>query len=265
MKVLKKLEALGFTAYEAKAYYALLRRFPANGYEISKLAQIPPSKIYEVLTKLKHRGAVLDSQSDPVLYYPVQPQILFARLQADTEKSIRSVLADLQAIPPLDAFDLTWNLQGTDSINTKMSELIGQARAEIFASLWPEQLAQLNPAFSAAVNRGVYVVVAIFGAAEVAASQVINLEDCSHNVHQRVGAKLCTVIADDTETVIGKLTADSNNSTGVWTKTPSLVLVTKEYVRHDIMVNILVNHIGQEQYAKLCQSYNILQQLQLKT
>ncbi len=264
MKVLKKLESLGFSTYEAKAYYALLRRFPANGYEISKLAQIPPSKIYEVLTKLKNRGAVLDSQSDPVLYYPVQPKILFTRIQEDTEKSIQSILTDLTAIPPMDAFDLTWNLQGTDSINTKISELIGQARKEIFASLWPEQIAQLNPAFSAAVHRGVYVVNAVFGETDVAASQVINLEDCSHNVHQRVGAKLCTVITDDAEVVIGKLAEDSSNSTGVWTKTPSVVLVTKEYMRHDIMVNVLVNHIGQEQYAQLCRSYDIFQQQQLK-
>ncbi|HWR07972.1 TrmB family transcriptional regulator [Sporomusa sp.] len=262
MKVLKKLESLGFSAYEAKAYYALLRRFPANGYEISKLAQIPPSKIYEVLTKLKNRGAVLDSQSEPVLYYPVQPKILFTRIQEETDKSIQSVLTDLTAIPPMDAFDLTWNLQGTDSIDAKMCELLGQARKEVFASLWPEQVALLNSALTAAVNRGVYVVAAIFGECDVTASQVINLEVCSHNVYQRVGAKLCTIIADDTEVVIGKLAEDSSHSTGVWTKTPSLVLVTKEYVRHDIMVNVLVNHIGQEQYADICRSYDILRQLQ---
>ncbi|HWR44247.1 TrmB family transcriptional regulator [Sporomusa sp.] len=264
MKVLKKLESLGFSSYEAKAYYALLRRFPANGYEISKLAQIPPSKIYEVLTKLKNRGAVLDSQSEPVLYYPVQPKILFTRIQEDTEKSIQSVLTDLASIPPMDAFDLTWNLQGTDSINTKMIELICQAEKEVFASLWPEQVALLNASLSDAVNRGVYVVTAIFGECDVKASQVVNLEVCSHNVYQRVGAKLCTVIADDTEVVIGKLAEEDRSSTGVWTKTPSLVLVTKEYVRHDIMVNVLVNHMGQEQYEDICRSYDILRQLQKK-
>ncbi len=263
MNVLKKMELLGFSAYEAKAYYALLRRFPANGYEISKLSQIPPSKIYEVLTKLKNRGAVLDSQSEPVLYYPVQPTILFSRMEKEMQQSIQSLLTDLAFIPPMDAFDLTWNLQGTDSINAKISELICHAKHEVYASLWPEQVPLLNPSLAEAVNRGVYIVAATFGSCDVAASHTVNLEVCSQNVYQRVGAKLCTIIADDTEVVIGKLSKDGH-STGVWTKTPSLVLVTKEYVRHDIMVNILVDQIGQEQYEAICRDQDILQRLQQK-
>lgn len=263
MNVLKKMESLGFSAYEAKAYYALLRRFPANGYEISKLSQIPPSKIYEVLAKLKNRGAVLDSQCEPVLYYPVQPDILFSRMETDMQKNIQALLSDLAFIPPMDAFDLTWNLQGTDGINAKISELINRAKTEVYASLWPEQIPVLNPGLAAAVKRGVYVVAATFGECDVTASRTVNLEICSRNVFQRLGSRLCTLIADDTEVVIGRLSREEH-STGVWTKTPSLVLVTKEYVRHDIIVNLLVGRIGQERYETFCRDEEILQRLQQK-
>ena len=263
MNVLKRMESLGFSAYEAKAYYALLRRFPAKGYEISKLSEIPPSKIYEVLTKLKNRGAVLDSQCEPVLYYPVQPDILFSRMEQDLQKNIQSLLTDLAFVPPMDAFDLTWNLQGTDGINAKIDELITQAKKEIYASLWPEQIPFLNSSLTKAVKRGVYVVAATFGDCEVAASRTVNLEVCSQNAYQRVGAKLCTIITDDTEVVIGRLST-AGDSTGVWTKTPSLVLVTKEYVTHDIIVNVLVSEIGQERYDAICRQQDILQRLQQK-
>lgn len=50
--ILDKLEQLGFSPYEAKAYYTSLRKHPANGYEISKIGKIPASKIYETLHPL---------------------------------------------------------------------------------------------------------------------------------------------------------------------------------------------------------------------
>lgn len=262
INVLKKLEALGFGAYEAKAYYALLRKHPANGYEISKLAQIPPSKIYETLTKLKNRGAVLDSQSDPVQYYPVQPEVLFSRLQQETEKNIQAVLSDLAVIPPMEAFELTWNLQGTDGINEKIIEVIRQAKLEVFASLWPEQLEYLQESLKEAMAKGVYVVIAVFGKSVAVANEVINLEACSGNIHRRAGAKLCTVITDNDQVVVGELAEEHGRSTGVWTSTPALVLVAKEYIKHDMMVNILVNNMEQKQYEDICRRYEIIRRMQ---
>lgn len=260
--VLKKLESLGFGAYEAKAYYALLRKYPANGYEVSKLAEIPPSKVYEALARLKNRGAVLDSQSEPVQYYPVQPDILFARIKAETDRNIESALADLTNLPPLETFELTWNLKGTAGITAKIIELLEQAQEEVFASLWPEQLPAVEQHLAAAVQRGVYVVAAIFGECTVSASTVINLEACSRNIYRRAGAKLCTVIADSRQVVIGELAEQDRQSTGVWTRTPSLVLVAKEYVRHDMMVNLLVQSMGTAEYDRICGQYAMIGRLQ---
>jgi HTH-type transcriptional regulator, sugar sensing transcriptional regulator len=57
--LLLKLEKLGLSSYEAKALVALMQRHPANGYEVSKLAKIPPSKIYETLQRLKNKGVII--------------------------------------------------------------------------------------------------------------------------------------------------------------------------------------------------------------
>ena len=42
-EVIEKLKELGFNEYQSKVYIALLKKFPATGYEISKLANIPIS------------------------------------------------------------------------------------------------------------------------------------------------------------------------------------------------------------------------------
>ena len=39
--LVEKLKEIGFNSYEAKVYIALLKKFPATGYEVSKLANIP--------------------------------------------------------------------------------------------------------------------------------------------------------------------------------------------------------------------------------
>lgn len=254
---MRRLEALGFTTYEAKAYCALLQKYPVNGYELSKIAQIPPSKIYETLQKLKNRGAAIDSQSDPVLYLPVKPEVVFSRIKTATAKLVDAVIDDLADISPADAFDLTWNIAGNRNIAEKIKEIIARSRTEIYLSVWPEQVPDLRASLAHALTRDVRVIAATFGDCRLPAHQIVNLETCAANVALRAGAKLSTVVCDNSEIVISEL-ADEG-SKGIWTKTPALVLVAKEYIKHDIMVNLLANYVGLEAYRDLCQHNELLQ------
>ena len=70
-ELVQRLQALGFSQYEARAYCALLQKSPANGHEVAKLAAIPTSKVYETLERLKQKGAVLVQRSEPTLWAPV--------------------------------------------------------------------------------------------------------------------------------------------------------------------------------------------------
>ena len=44
--LIESLKEIGLNSYEAKVYVALLKKYPATGYEISKLADIPQSRAY---------------------------------------------------------------------------------------------------------------------------------------------------------------------------------------------------------------------------
>ena len=46
--LVEKLKDIGFNSYEAKVYIALLKKHPATGYEISKIANIPQARTYDV-------------------------------------------------------------------------------------------------------------------------------------------------------------------------------------------------------------------------
>ena len=42
--IVEKLKEFGFNSYEAKVYIALLKKYPATGYEVSQIADIPQSR-----------------------------------------------------------------------------------------------------------------------------------------------------------------------------------------------------------------------------
>ena len=52
-EIVEKLKELGLNSYEAKVYVALLKKYPATGYEIGKIADIPQARAYDTLKSLE--------------------------------------------------------------------------------------------------------------------------------------------------------------------------------------------------------------------
>lgn len=67
------LREMGLNAYEIDAYIALLEGGQMTAMEVSQEAQVPYSKMYEVLNSLKEKGWIKSSESRPFKYYPVPP------------------------------------------------------------------------------------------------------------------------------------------------------------------------------------------------
>ena len=79
--LVEKLKEIGFNSYEAKVYIALLKKFPATGYEISKIANIPQARTYDTLKVLEQKNIVVSSNSKPVSYTPIKPKQILAGYQ----------------------------------------------------------------------------------------------------------------------------------------------------------------------------------------
>ena len=63
--LIEKLKELGFNSYEAKVYIALLKKYPATGYELSQISDIPQSRAYDALKSLESEGIVFSSNDKP--------------------------------------------------------------------------------------------------------------------------------------------------------------------------------------------------------
>jgi HTH-type transcriptional regulator, sugar sensing transcriptional regulator len=68
------LEKLGLTEYEAKTLGTLFNLKEAEAPQISRTAQVPKTRVYDVLEKLIQRNLIIEINGRPKLYRAVEPQ-----------------------------------------------------------------------------------------------------------------------------------------------------------------------------------------------
>ncbi|VBB09524.1 sugar-specific transcriptional regulator trmb [Lucifera butyrica] len=258
--IILKLEQLGFSSYEAKAYYALIRKYPINGYEISKIGKIPSAKIYDTINRLRIKGAIVESTTESGKYYPVPADTLLAKLKQEFTLMIQDLEGQLKKTEPLPDIDVTHNFSGYETFAEKTIGLIQNASVSLLLSVWPEEEILVSDAIAQAKKRGVTVVAGIFGNSSIESNYYINLDSCGVSSQARLGNRLNIIIGDSKEVVICEM-GENGKAEGVWTTTPSIILVAKEYIKHDIWGNVLIDIIGKERFNSLCENNEMLSYL----
>ena len=135
--LVEKLKEIGFNTYEAKVYIALLKKYPATGYEVSKLANIPQSRTYDTLKVLEEKKVVVSANTKPVTYTPIRPK----QLTSSYMKKINSTINYLDKHLPevKDNYNepiITVN--GKQNIQDKVIEVIQNAKRDIYMEIWSQ-------------------------------------------------------------------------------------------------------------------------------
>src|SRR3989338_3016328 len=76
------LEQLGLTEYEAKTLTALFRLRESEAPEVSRVAQVPKTRVYDVLDRLTKRKLVIEIYGRPKKYRVVDAETVFGELLA---------------------------------------------------------------------------------------------------------------------------------------------------------------------------------------
>ena len=226
-ELVQRLQALGFSQYEARAYCALLQKSPANGHEVAKTAGIPTSKIYETLERLHQKGAVLVQRSEPTLWAPVPHRDLVAGLRQRMEATFSAVEQGLAQLGHEQDTKLTWTLSGRGHVVDSMRAVIDRAREGLTAVIPAAELEALGGPLRAAAERGVAVdLVTDDGAAA-------DLPDGDGlRVRRRPdpgpdGDRLAVVVGDGVETVLADLGRE--RPAGMWTHDPAVALLAAQH------------------------------------
>lgn len=235
----ERLQGLGFSAYEAKAYLALLRKNPVTGYELSRLSGVPSAKIYETVDRLKERGAVTMVFGTPQLYAPVPPAELLRELRRQFETTVSGLEESLARAAVETESEYIWNLRDYQRILAAAAGLIDAAAREVAAFVWAQEAAALADRFEAAIRRGVRLLGVVCGPLAGLAELV------RHGFEQEVleehGEKLFVIVRDAEEAILGGLGAAAG---AAMTRHFGLVRVGLEYVKHEMYQAKIMKHYG---------------------
>lgn len=235
-ELLKEMQKIGFTSYEAKIYIALLKQNPATGYEISKLSGVPQAKVYENISRLTNAGVVLTIGNDPAKYVPLPPEELLKNVHNDFEKSINRLKESLPELNRGQKLDYVWNIKGYDLTMEKASQMINEASNSLMISLWEEEVLYLYDYLIQAGNRGVDIKVLLYGQNKVEGINKIYYHGSEEKLKEQVGGRWLTLVVDKKEVLTGQI-IKQKDGISIWTANPSIIFISSRYIEHEIYIS----------------------------
>jgi sugar-specific transcriptional regulator TrmB len=156
------LREIGLGTYEIDVYIAFLEGGQTTAMEISKKANVPYSKIYEVLNSLKDKGWIKSVESRPTKYYPIQPlealaaaKIRLENKYAGWEQTVANELQPLYEKRELVERPDILILHGRQGVLAKLEETLKKATKEIViaAPEFAKTMVMYAPSFLEALER----------------------------------------------------------------------------------------------------------------
>lgn len=248
--LIEKLKEIGFNTYEAKVYVALLKKYPATGYEVAKLSDIPQSRTYDTLKALENKNIVVSSNSKPVTYTPIKPKQLTSKIQ----KKINSTISYLDKhLPDVkeDYNEPIITINGNQNIHDKIREVIKNAKREIYIEIWAQDFTIYEQDLLDAYNRNVEL--RIVGYDNLNSRFGLVFEHAfARDIEMSLGGRMIIIAIDDEEGIIGKISSLKNDNSGteiIWTKNKGITFIIKEFIVHDMyLIDVEENLVEQMKY-----------------
>lgn len=247
-EITSDLRAIGFTDYEARTYIALMQESPATAYQVGKRAALPRANVYAALDNLTKKGAAQPVTENPVRYAPVQPDILFARMTQDLEARCRRASDRIMRLSQRDSEQYVWSLSGDGAIREKVERMIEAAASHVWIKTHHRLLRPHRAALARAAERGVQVVLILFGDPSVASaypfkppSRVLMHE--GNGIEVGLGSTLITIATDFTEALTANI---AEGGFGAYTRSPPVVNLAESLIRHEIYVAEIFSHFGRQ-------------------
>ena len=217
--LVEKLKNIGFNTYEAKVYIALLKKYPATGYEVAKLANIPQSRTYDTLKVLEEKNIVAATNTKPVSYTPVKPKQILSGYRKKMDSTINYLEKHLPEVKDNYSEPII-TVNGKQKIQDKIREVIKNAQREIYIEIWSQDYKLF--------------------------------EQDLLDAYKSLGGRMIIIAADDSEGIIGKVSSFKNEPTDtniIWTQNKSIAFIIKEFIVHDMyLIDVEENLVEQMKY-----------------
>lgn len=249
MQLVDKLTQIGFTEYESKVYVALLRQYPATGYQISKSSGVPRSMVYETLSRLHNRGTVLQTvEGRATLYRPLPPQMLLNSHEADHKQLVQSLRSGLDVLYETKPDERVWSISGRMPALTYAAQMIREADDDVYLVLTDQDLDLLRPDIEAACHREIVISTLLTGQGKLECGRVAYHPPLESELQELTDMLLVAI--DHGETLIASA-GTSLEMKATITRNPDLVMIARQFVWMELFTQRIYNRLGPELLSQL--------------
>lgn len=247
MELHLKLQEIGFSEYEAKTYLALLKDYPSTGYQISKNSGVPRSMVYEVLSRLHARGAVLETIEGRVTYYrPLPPEILLNQFHADIQNIISNLRPVLAKYYENQDDNRVWTLVGQDAIFAYCNQLFELAEKEVYLVINDDALIFLENPLKSLLEKNIQPNILLTGSKTLNFGVVAYHPPLESEIQGLTDTLL--LIVDNKEVLVASIT---DQSRATITRNASLILIAKQFIWMEFFTQRIFSKIGDDLLARL--------------
>jgi sugar-specific transcriptional regulator TrmB len=247
MDLQSDLMRIGFTEYEAKVYLALLVDNPTTGYQISKSSGVPRSMVYETLSRLHSRGAVMETvEGRSTLYRPLPPDVLIDQFAADHLRLVESLREGMLRLYTASKEERSWSISGRSTILSYANQMLDGAESEVFLVLNDADLDALHEGIVMACQREVTVSTLLTGEKPLECGSVIRHPPLESELQGLTGTLL--IVVDNAEALV----ASSNDEmTATITGNANLVLIARQFVWMELFTQRVYAKLGADLLERL--------------
>jgi len=240
--IIEKFKQFGFNSYEAKVYIALLKKYPATGYEVSQIANIPQSRAYDALKSLETEHIVFSTKEKPQKFNPISPKELTQRFKRQMNSSIDYLEKKLPNVKQ-DYNEPIHTICGYDNIIEKITEIIKNAKDSIYLEIWKEDFKQIEKYIQEAYDRSIDIKIVAYDNFRTVFG-IVYPHDGAKEIEHATGSRMIYVLADNKESLFGRIEKHV-----AWTQNRDIAFLIKEFVVHDMyLLDVYANFPEQLRY-----------------
>ena len=128
------LTSLGLSTYAARTYVGLISLRGGTAQDVSDVAEVPRTRVYDAASELRDWGLVEVEQSTPQRFWAVSAETgsrTFEREYQDRIERLREALSDLDPSEQSTEQRGVWTVTGRDRVTERVVEFIESAEEEV--------------------------------------------------------------------------------------------------------------------------------------
>jgi len=158
-----QLEWFNLSTYAARTFVALCGLGSGTAKEVSEIAEVPRTRVYDAVDELHDRGLVDIRESSPQQFLAVSEETIGRKLESDTAHRLSILTTALSQIEPVDrAVEQRgiWTVDSAEAIRDRLLEFVAEADEKIvYLAADRFYSTTLLEGLSTAADRGVSITV----------------------------------------------------------------------------------------------------------